>query len=360
MLFLSNADLNGLLGIEESIRLIEKGYHEAAIGRGAQFPEGGRMDVVAPSPGPEEGRRFIWGAMAGVVPEFGMFALRVKFDIQYSLTHPDGAVTQEKYCREPGTFCGLILLARIDNAEPVAILNDGVLQHLRVGATTGIAAKYLARPDSRVVGMLGSGGMARTYSAAYCTLLPIERIQVYSPTPAHREAFAEEMSTRLEIPVVVAATPYEAVKGADIVADCTDSSTPIFEDAAWVRDGMHLATFGADRLGAEAVRRASLSVRHFEGPVAVYADPELAERSEKSWRQRNPASVGFEHMPLLVDVIGGQTPGRTDERQVTCFYNVGGSALQFAAIGPRVYQLALERGLGREIPTEWLLQDIRD
>ena len=65
-------------------------------------------------------------------------------------------------------------------------------------------------------------------------------------------------------------------------------------------------------------------------------------------------------MPLLVDVIARNIPGRTDDHQVTCFYNVVGSGITFPAVGARLYQLAREPGVGQEIPTEWFLQDIRD
>ena len=70
--------------------------------------------------------------------------------------------TQEKYCQRPSKFCGLILLFSLENGEPLAIMNDGFIQHLRVGATAGLGAKYLAREDATIVAMIGSGGMART------------------------------------------------------------------------------------------------------------------------------------------------------------------------------------------------------
>lgn len=71
-----------------------------------------------------------------------------------------GNWTEEKYCVEPGTFCGLVLLISTKNGEPLAFINDGVLQHMRVGGGAGIGVKYLSRENSRTVGMLGSGGMA--------------------------------------------------------------------------------------------------------------------------------------------------------------------------------------------------------
>lgn len=361
MLLLTNDDVSRILTIGDCIEAIEDAYKELGAGRAAQFPAEGRMDLSAPSPGPEQRRRFTWGAMAGVYPKGGMFALRMKLDIHYELQDEGGHRTAEKFCVEPGTFCGLVLLASTHNAEPLAILPDGIIQHMRVGATAAMAAKYLARTESRVLGVIGSGGMARTYTAAYAQIFPIERVQVYSLTPSHREAFAAEMAERLGIRTVVMESAEDAARGADIVADCTDAVSPIFESPDWVEPGMHITSYGANRIGADVVRRADLVVRHFKGSVGqrvADADEERAEREQ--WQHRNPPSIRFDEMPLLVDVVAGNIPGRTSERQVTCFYNVVGSGITFPAVGARLYRLAREQGLGREIPTEWFLQDIRD
>ncbi len=359
MLFLNNDDVASLLTIEDCIEVIEDAYKELGGGRAAQFPMEGRMDLGAPSPGPELHRRFGWGAMAGVYPKGEMFALRMKLDIHYQEEQAGGHRTHEKFCVEPGTYCGLVLLASTRTAEPLAIVNDGVIQHLRVGATAGMAAKYLAKAESRVLGMIGSGGMARTYAQAYRAVRPVERIQVYSLTPAHREGYAVEMRERLGVEVAVMNSAEEAAHGADIVADCTDSMTPVFNDSHWVEEGMHITTYGANRIGADVVRRADVVVRHFKGNVSVQVGREKDEE-EQLWRQRNPASIRFEEMPLLVDVVAGRIPGRSDDRQVTCFYNVVGSGITFPAVGARLYQRAREREVGRQVPTEWFLQDIRD
>ena len=178
--------------------------------------------------------------------------------------------------------------------------------------------------------------------------------------PANRERSAAEMSQELGIPVVAVESPYEAVEGADIVADCTDASSPIFEDSNWLKKGMHVATFGANRMGETVVTQSDVAVRHFEGPSAVYADPSMSARAEVFWARRNPAAIRFDDLPLLTDVMAGRAPARTSDDEITCFYNVGGSAIQFAAICPRIYELARERGLGTEVPSEMFLQDIRD
>src|SRR4029453_16091295 len=98
----------------------------------------------------------------------------------------------EKYCVEPGTYCGLIMLFSTRNGEPLAIINDGHLQHMRVGGGAGLGAKYLARPDAHGVGMIGAGGVARTSLEAMPCPGDTRTVRVYSPNRAHREAYAEE------------------------------------------------------------------------------------------------------------------------------------------------------------------------
>jgi alanine dehydrogenase len=87
---------------------------------------------------------------------------------------------------------GLIYLYSSETLELLAIMADGYLQKMRVAGTTGVGAKYLAREDSRVVGLLGSGGQAETSAWALAAVRPIERIQVFSPSREHRKTFAKK------------------------------------------------------------------------------------------------------------------------------------------------------------------------
>src|SRR5258708_25026869 len=109
----------------------------------------------------------------------------MKAEIGTWVRDQNGNGTEEKYCRTPGTYCGLILLVSTRNAEPLAFINDGVLQHMRVAGGAGIGAKYLARADSHVVGMLGSGGIARAHLQAFKCRPRNSMLQGLSPTPAH-------------------------------------------------------------------------------------------------------------------------------------------------------------------------------
>src|SRR3990170_4676431 len=181
-LIINNHDVQQVLTMEDTIAALEQSYLQLAAQEAVCRP---RIDIRIPTSDPA--RNYQWGTMEGGSTA-GYFAIRMKSDIVYE-TRYDGVVTQEKYCTRPGLFCGLIFLTSIENGEPLAFLNDGVLQHMRVGADGGIGVKYMSREDSSVVGMLGSGGMARSHLDAFMCVRNIRKVQVFSPTPANREAY---------------------------------------------------------------------------------------------------------------------------------------------------------------------------
>jgi ornithine cyclodeaminase/alanine dehydrogenase-like protein (mu-crystallin family) len=155
-LIINNDDVEALLTIEITLDALEESYRNLALGEATCRP---RIDIRIPTSDPTKNYQF--GSMEGGSTG-GYFAVRMKSDIIYETRYND-SITQEKYCVEPGLFCGLIFLTSIENGEPLAFINDGVLQHMRVAGDGGIGVKYMARKDASVVGMLGSGGMARTH-----------------------------------------------------------------------------------------------------------------------------------------------------------------------------------------------------
>src|SRR5437867_6162201 len=159
--------------------------------------------------------------MEGASRKIGVFAIRMKSDIVY---WPNGE-TEEKYCMQPGTWCGLVMVFSVRNGEPLAIINDGLIQHMRVGGCAGLGAKYLAREDACDVGIFGSGGMARSYLEAFYEVRKLRRVKVYSPTKSNRERFAREMTGKFDIEVTAGDDPEKVVREADIGATCTNPST---------------------------------------------------------------------------------------------------------------------------------------
>lgn len=185
-IFISNDEAKAYLTMDMTLEALEESYIALARGEAVCRP---RIDIRIPTR--DTSRNYQWGTMEGGSTH-DYFVIRMKSDIIYE-THYQGVTTQEKYCSKPGLYCGLILLTSVENGEPLAFINDGHLQHMRVGADSGIAVKYMARKDAEVVGILGSGGMARTHMAAFTRMRNFKKLQVFSPTKANREAFAHKI-----------------------------------------------------------------------------------------------------------------------------------------------------------------------
>ena len=365
-LILDNDDVKQVLTMDVTMAALEKAYVELVEKEAVCRP---RIDLQVPTSDPD--RMYQWGTMEGGSTS-GYFAIRMKSDVIYEQEY-DGAVTQEKYCVRPGRFCGLILLTNIHNGEPLALLNDGYLQHMRVGADSGIGVKYMAREDAAVVGMIGSGGMARSHMEAFVQVRGIRRVQVYSPTRAHREQYAREMAERFGVEAAPLSDPDAVCEGADIIAGCTDSAVDIIAGAA-VEPGAHITSIGG-RPDAATFERIDVSLRLGTAPApwgleefglpdeyvtyAAQPDNDAGFRMKRKRRRAHGVQGGDKNV-MLADLLAGRRKGRTSASQITYSERGNVQGVQFYSVAGKVYELARERGLGKEIPTEWLLQDIRD
>ena len=215
--------------------------------------------------------------------------------------------------------------------------------------------------------LLGSGGMARSFLRAFCAVRDIKGARVYSPNRDHREAYATEMSETMNIPVEAVDTPQEAVQGTDIFSVCADAVRPVMS-ADWLQPGMHLTgnTGGPRLMDPRVPQRADVIIKLGYGASDGEGMTTSAQIGTPEELARNPRHEGElsqqarPSYPHLVDLMAGRVPGRTSDQQITYFIDEGTQGLQFATVAGTVYELARERGLGRELPTDWLLQDIRD
>ncbi len=365
-LILSNDDVQSVLTMEIAMRALEEAYSD--LGRGAAVCRP-RIDIQIPTRDPK--KIYQWGTMEGGSAA-GYFAIRMKSDVIYEQEY-EGARTQEKYCVRPGKFCGLILLVSTENGEPLALINDGYLQHIRVGADSGIGVKHMAREDARVVGMIGSGGMARSHAEAFLLARKIEKVQVYSPIKAHREEYAREIAAKFNIEAVALENPRAVYKGADIVAGCTDSAVPIIVGDC-LEEGTHVTCIGG-KPDEETLRRIDVSLRLGNAPAPVglpefgladeyltyaAASPQNDGFKMKRAGQRGHGAIAEDRAVLLADLLSGARKGRTSPKQITYSERGNIQGAQFFAVAGKAYELAIAKGLGKEIPTDWLLQDIRD
>jgi alanine dehydrogenase len=351
-LILSNADVEKLLTMPECIDALEESYVELIEGRGVNRT---RSDCITPTSNPNA----IYGlkSMDGVIPKFGIGAIRINSDI---VTFPKKGnnVVREKVPAANGRYVGLVLLFSSENGEPLAILPDGVMQRMRVGAANGLGIKYLARSNATTVGILGCGWQAGAQLMAACAVRKIASVRCFSPTKDRREAFATEMSTLLGIEVTAVDQPETAIAGSDIAMCASNSLDPIFFER-WIEPGMHLSSIKLPEIEVSAIKRADLLALHVheQKPIHVSARdlPLAKEANEHGWSDRG---IDFDKLPTIPELITGRAHGRQSDREVTCFLNNIGLGYQFAAAGAVVYRKAKGSGLGHELPTEWFTEDV--
>ncbi len=386
-LFLSNQEQERSITTQEAIEALESGIRQMARGDAIRRP---RIDNLIPSKRPDE--FFSFSSMEGGMKEPGYYALRIKPDM-ISWPVVNGMRRRVTYSSRPGLYGGLVFLFSVNNAELLAIMNDGFVQHLRVACTAAIGAKYLARPGAKVLGIIGSGGMARSFARAFCAVHDISTIKVYSPTKANVAKFAGEVSQILECEVIPVDKPEEALREADIVAACTNSYSPVIQ-GKWLEPGVHIANVMASELSPEVYERINtvgLLVRRRPPSVAGFIDDDFAvrvntmcylagqpdERAKvptSSWSSQN--LQGRERYPNAryvdcVDWKSGQRYQRTGNDEITTLAtqsfgtlegDMGASSgiqgIQFASVGGRIYDNARQKGLGKELPSDMFLQDI--
>jgi ornithine cyclodeaminase/alanine dehydrogenase-like protein (mu-crystallin family) len=354
-LILSNEDVEKLLTMPECIDVLEEAYVELAEGRGVSRT---RSDCITPTSRPDA--VYALKSMDGVIPKLGIGAVRINSDI---VTFPKRGnnIRREKVPAAPNArYCGLVLLFSTENGEPLAILPDGVMQRMRVGAANGLGVKYLAREDARTVGILGSGWQAGAQLMAACAVRPIETIRCFSPNQANREAFCKQMSAVLGVDVIPVDQTEDAIADADIVMCATNTLDNVYFER-WVRPGIHLSSIKRPEIETKALKRADRIILHSHDSTPIHVTASNLAFAEKDDGERGwsmAVDLDFERLPTLPELIAGKVEGRKSADEVTCFMNNIGLGYQFAAAGAVVYRKAKASGLGHELPTDWFTEDV--
>ena len=356
MLLIDNDTATQVLDMADCITALEEAYKEEALGSATNRTKS-QMHVHTDDP--DKWYRF--SSAEGGLAHAGVVAIRIKSDV---LSWPTmfGKVRAYNYCMEPDRYCGLVLLFKTDNGEPLAILNDGVMQHLRVGATAAIAAKHMARQDAAVLGILGSGGMAESHLQAYAEVRSLKLAKIYSPNREHRESLAERMQRQLPFEILAVDKPELALEKSDSVASCTDAGESVlFGD--WLEDGMHVTIVNHREADEQVYQRMNRYIDYQSGHATnLYT-------SGKEHRPRTIGGAGADHDRLVAsaraqrfrfaDLLLGKAPGRESQTEINLFKSEG-TGVQFAALGQLAYLRCKENRLGCELPLEWFIQKIRN
>jgi alanine dehydrogenase len=241
----------------------------------------------------------------------------------------------------------VVPLFRAESGEMVALIEADYLGQMRTGAASGVGTRVMAREDARTVGIVGTGLQARTQLEAVVVALArrIERVRAFGRDPQRRETFSEEMAERLGVPVTPVSSAEEAVRGADVLITSTTSKTPVVE-GRWLDRGAHINAIGVNyaeksEIDAEAVRRCDVIAADSVEQSKVEAGDLIQAFGDDASR--------WAAVRELSAIVAGKVPGRTSRDQITLFKS-NGIAIEDIVVGGRVYELARERGLGREIP----------
>jgi alanine dehydrogenase len=319
-LLLLESDVKAVLRMADVLQALEDAFRSVARGEAVNVPR-------------------YRGAMPGVTLNL-MPAISKRLDAAGAKIYP--ILRSDVTVGSSFTF----LIYRLSTGALDAILEASYLGQVRTGAATGVASKYMARQDSRVMTLFGAGYQAATQLEAIAAVLPkLERVNVVGRSAERMQHFCAQMKTRFGMEVVPAHDVRQAVEEADVVTTATGSREPVF-DGAWLRPGAHVNAIGSNfaekqEIDATAVRRANRIVAD-DVPVARIESGDLIAAHAQGaldWAAVHPLS----------DVVDGRVPGRASEDEITLFESQG-LALEDLAAGCQAVKLARERGLGAEIP----------
>ena len=354
-LLLNNDDVERALTPEDAIAATESIYRELAEGKAVNRP---RSQTYMPVESKEHpGFRYRMKTQEGSGVESGVWALRITSDMA-GFSYTAGVKRRRILPVASGNrYCGMVILFDIERIEPIAIMPDGVIQKVRVAALSVVGAKYLAPAKPKVLGLFGSGWQGGAHLEFLCSHFPFERVKVFSPNQEHCREFCRAMSAKLGRSIEAVDSPKKAVEGSDFVQTATAAWDAVF-DGHWVERGMYVCSIGgADasnkrrEIDDETIRRADLYVVHSKEVARLDQSPdvwEIAQKGIKSW----------DSIQEVQDLVAGKVQGRTHADQITVFNNNTGAGTQFAAVGAAVLRRARAVGLGRELPTEWFLEDV--
>ncbi len=240
------------------------------------------------------------------------------------------------------THLATIVLLDPETGELIAILDGRYITEARTAAVSAVSAKHLARPDARVLAIVGSGVQARSHIDALIRVRRFSEIRVWGRDAGRLFSLVEEMLPRVGARLVPVESPRDAVRDADVVALVTAARQPVVE-RAWIAPGTHICAVGACRpdqreMDTALVRDARLFVDSRTGAVAEAGDIVIPIEEGAITASHITGELG--------EVIDGRVPGRTSPEEMTIFKSLG-MAVEDVAAARLAWERASERGLGR-------------
>ena len=324
VLVLTRKDLESVVTMKDTIDAVEHGFKELAVGT-ARMPTRASLMVFD---------RAGWmGVMPAYLSETGSLAAKI-------VTVYDE--NPAKYSMP--TVLASIILNDASTGSPLAFMEGTYITAMRTGAAGGVAAKYLARKDARVVGIFGTGVQAKTQLLALNEVRSLEKVYAFDIYADQAARFSEEMSRSIGTDVEIASSPEDVVKRSDVIVTATTSKTPVF-DGKELRNGTHINAIGAFRpewreLDDETVLRSKLVVDSKEAALTEAGDIIIPLKANRINESHIYAEIG--------EIVAGKKAARTSNDEVTVFKSLG-LGVQDAATAYLAYKKAKEARVGFEV-----------
>ena len=367
MLVLDNKDVESILTMDIAIAALEETYKELARGNAVNVPQ---IRTITPRKKEDfqgitdEGDLpatdpvfYVLSTCIGALAKPAVTSLRIDSDaIHWPIVN--GKMRKGRIpMASDGRYGGFAILFSSETSEPLILFSDGYAQKMKVAGTGALGTKYLARNDAKTIGLIGSGWQAAAQIEAHCAVRDVNLVKVYSPNRERRENFAKTVAEELGIDVRAVDEPHLAVKGADIVVAATNSLDPVIK-TEWVAEGMYLTMVKDFEFEYGVYEKCdSLVVNSKAGPqwtrFAIGGVDQVPEHGKDYWKK---GRIDPEKLSTIGEVMLGTVPGRSSDKQVTCLLNIG-DGIQLAGVGYKIYELAKKNGVGKEIPTDYFLQE---
>jgi ornithine cyclodeaminase/alanine dehydrogenase-like protein (mu-crystallin family) len=319
LLYLSKSDVEAVgLTMAEIIQSLEVAFRAKGEGR-TEMP---------PKPGihPGGGDNFVH-AMPAYIPDLKSAGLK------WVSGFPENQKRGLPY------ITGLLILNDVETGLPLSVMDCVWITAKRTGAATALSAQYLARPESSTVGVLGCGVQGRSNVEALKVLFPLKKVSAYDVNVEMIKRYAAEINSGLDLEVIPAATPREAVTGCDIVV----TAGPILKKPH--------ATIQADWLD-EGAFASLVDFDSYWHPDAMAQAAKFCTDDTPQLRQYQQIGY-FKQIPEIYadlgELVSGQKPGRQTPAERTMTANLG-LAIDDMAVAPLLYQRALEQGIGTWLP----------
>jgi ornithine cyclodeaminase/alanine dehydrogenase-like protein (mu-crystallin family) len=309
--------IRGLIGMPDALEAVEEVFRAQGNGEVYNVPR-----VRAP----------VKGGIVRITA--AVLSYRGYYGVKISSTAVFGSNAGRMFC-----------LYKEDTGELCAIVQVFAMGALRTGAASGIATKYMAKPEAETLGVVGSGRQARTQVEAICAVRPIKSVKVYSPTKANREKFCRDIAEQFKVEATAVDEAEHAVRESEIVVSATTSEEPVV-CGRWLLRGAHINAVGANYEHRRELDRDAVLA------AETIATDDLEQVRYESTDLAIPVKHGtlsWDRIVSLGDIVAGKKVAREYWSDMTLFKSLG-VAIEDVALAARAYEKALASGVGVQLP----------